>query len=188
METESDNPARRPQTGRFCHPLPASAKSDRLSCVQLLGIEGRKIYIGKNDLLDGTPILDIKPYLVYADAFPLSRQGWIEAGNEYQLQWSPLALEQAKFIEIHTNIPLIDTVALRLRDNPFPFKNHRIRKVDNGYELAIKTWRVHYTIKETVVEIHTISTGYDQETLEGRKTSRWSDVPIHQQYLKQFPW
>ncbi len=177
-----------PKRGVFATRSPHRPNPIGLSCVQLLGIEGRKIYIGKNDLLDGTPILDIKPYLVYADAFPLSRQGWIEAGNEYQLQWSPLALEQAKFIEIHTNIPLIDTVALRLRDNPFPFKNHRIRKVDNGYELAIKTWRVHYTIKETVVEIHTISTGYDQETLEGRKTSRWSDVPIHQQYLKQFPW
>lgn len=28
------------------------------------------------DLLDGTPVLDIKPYLAYADAFPEARQGW----------------------------------------------------------------------------------------------------------------
>jgi len=31
------------------------------------------------DLLDGTPILDIKPYVPYADAFPQSRAGWIDA-------------------------------------------------------------------------------------------------------------
>jgi tRNA (Thr-GGU) A37 N-methylase len=31
------------------------------------------------DLLDGTPVLDLKPYVPYADAFPGSRAGWIDA-------------------------------------------------------------------------------------------------------------
>jgi tRNA (adenine37-N6)-methyltransferase len=30
------------------------------------------------DLLDGTPILDIKPYVPYADSFPNSKAGWID--------------------------------------------------------------------------------------------------------------
>lgn len=31
------------------------------------------------DLLDGTPILDIKPYIPYADAFPDAKAGWIDS-------------------------------------------------------------------------------------------------------------
>jgi tRNA (Thr-GGU) A37 N-methylase len=30
------------------------------------------------DLLDGTPVIDIKPYVPYADAFPAARAGWID--------------------------------------------------------------------------------------------------------------
>ena len=41
-----------------------------LSCVQLLGIEGNELIVGGADLMDGTPIYDIKPYIPYADSFP----------------------------------------------------------------------------------------------------------------------
>lgn len=50
-----------------------------LSAVQLLGIEGSCLQVCGVDLLDGTPILDIKPYVPYADAFPDAAAGWIDA-------------------------------------------------------------------------------------------------------------
>ncbi len=50
-----------------------------LSAVQLVAIEGHGLRVRGIDLLDGTPILDIKPYVPYADAFPDSRAGWIDA-------------------------------------------------------------------------------------------------------------
>jgi len=43
-----------------------------MSCVKLEKIEGLKIYISESDILDGSPVLDIKPYLPYADSFPNS--------------------------------------------------------------------------------------------------------------------
>lgn len=49
-----------------------------LSAVELLGIEGHALRVRGLDLLDGTPILDIKPYVPYADSFPGSRAGWID--------------------------------------------------------------------------------------------------------------
>lgn len=178
-----------PNRGVFATRSPHRPNPIGLSCVELLGIKGRKIHIGKNDLLDQTPILDIKPYLAYADAFPNSPQGWAEETpkNQYQLQWSPLAEKQALFIEAHQPIKLFDTAAVRLQNNPFPFKNHRIKHIqDNIYELAIKTWRLVYSVNDTLVEIHKIGTGYDQETLSGNKTSRWDDVPIHLEFVKYF--
>ena len=50
-----------------------------LSAVELLAIDGHGLRVRGIDLLDGTPILDIKPYVPYADAFPDSRAGWIDA-------------------------------------------------------------------------------------------------------------
>jgi tRNA-Thr(GGU) m(6)t(6)A37 methyltransferase TsaA len=50
-----------------------------LSAVELVGIEGHALRVRGIDLLDGTPILDIKPYVPYADAFPDSRAGWIDS-------------------------------------------------------------------------------------------------------------
>ncbi len=49
-----------------------------LSAVELIAVEERALRVRGVDLLDGTPILDIKPYVPYADAFGHSRAGWID--------------------------------------------------------------------------------------------------------------
>lgn len=50
-----------------------------LSAARLRGVEGLVLHLGSLDLLDGTPVLDIKPYVPYADAFPEASAGWIDA-------------------------------------------------------------------------------------------------------------
>jgi tRNA-Thr(GGU) m(6)t(6)A37 methyltransferase TsaA len=50
-----------------------------LSAVELLTVESDRLRVRGLDLLDGTPILDIKPYVPYADSFPGSLAGWIDA-------------------------------------------------------------------------------------------------------------
>lgn len=50
-----------------------------LSAVELVHVGERCLQVRGIDLLDGTPILDIKPYVPYADAFPDSAAGWIDA-------------------------------------------------------------------------------------------------------------
>jgi tRNA (Thr-GGU) A37 N-methylase len=47
--------------------------------VELVAVEGRILRLRGVDLLDGTPVLDLKPYVPYADAFPEARAGWIDA-------------------------------------------------------------------------------------------------------------
>lgn len=49
-----------------------------LSALRLTAMEGRTLKVRGIDLLDGTPVLDIKPYVPYADAFPDARSGWID--------------------------------------------------------------------------------------------------------------
>ena len=50
-----------------------------LSAVRLLRVSGCDLHVRGIDLIDGTPILDVKPYLPYADAFPDARAGWIDS-------------------------------------------------------------------------------------------------------------
>ena len=59
-----------------------------LSAVELVGVEAHALRVRGMDLLDGTPILDIKPYVPYADAFPTSRAGWIDEIDAAQGQHS----------------------------------------------------------------------------------------------------
>lgn len=57
-----------------------------LSCVKLLRIEGNELVVAGADLMDGTPILDIKPYLPFADCRPEASGGFAEPLREYALE------------------------------------------------------------------------------------------------------
>jgi tRNA (adenine37-N6)-methyltransferase len=67
--------------GLFATRAPCRPNPIGLSCVRLLGIERNVLTIGGVDILDGTPLLDIKPYVPEFDAFPRSRAGWMENGG-----------------------------------------------------------------------------------------------------------
>lgn len=71
-----------PKRGVFSTRAPHRPNAIGLSAVELLKIEGRTLYLRGVDLLDGTPVLDIKPYVPYADAFPDSKAGWIDELDE----------------------------------------------------------------------------------------------------------
>lgn len=49
-----------------------------ISCVRLVAVRGLDVHIADHDLLHGTPVLDIKPYLPFCDAHPDAKFGWVE--------------------------------------------------------------------------------------------------------------
>lgn len=57
-----------------------------LSCVELETIDGMELVVRGADLMDGTPIYDIKPYVAYADSFPDARSGFAAAAPEPLLE------------------------------------------------------------------------------------------------------
>lgn len=73
-------PPRGPRTKRgvLATRSPHRPNAIGLSAVELLSVEGRRLRLRGVDLLDGTPVLDIKPYVPYADAFPDAIAGWID--------------------------------------------------------------------------------------------------------------
>ncbi len=64
--------------GIFSTRAPKRPNPIGLSVVRLRRIEGNILHIENVDILDGTPLLDIKPYVPEFDRFPVNRIGWLE--------------------------------------------------------------------------------------------------------------
>ena len=64
--------------GVFATRAPHRPNSLGLSVVPLLSIAGRVLHIGNHDMLDGTPVLDIKPYIPESDCMTNANAGWID--------------------------------------------------------------------------------------------------------------
>ena len=110
--------------GVFATRSPFRPNALGLSSVKLLSVEpntpqGPVLTVGGADLLDGTPIFDIKPYLPYVDAHPDARGGFTDTTKFYalQVQADPEVLEQ---------IPADKREALLgvLRSDPRPSYQH----------------------------------------------------------------
>ncbi len=69
------------ERGVFATRAPCRPNGIGLSCVRLLGIEGAVLRVAGLDILDGTPLLDIKPYVPAFEAHPESRAGWLDAAG-----------------------------------------------------------------------------------------------------------
>jgi tRNA-Thr(GGU) m(6)t(6)A37 methyltransferase TsaA len=63
--------------GVFATRAPQRPNPIGLSCVRLVRIDKRCLHIADHDLLDGTPVLDLKPYLPYCDSVPEAAIGYV---------------------------------------------------------------------------------------------------------------
>jgi tRNA-Thr(GGU) m(6)t(6)A37 methyltransferase TsaA len=66
------------QRGVFATRAPTRPNPIGLSIVELVRIEDNRLYLGNVDILDGTPLLDIKPYVPEFDQPADARAGWLE--------------------------------------------------------------------------------------------------------------
>ena len=76
--------------GVFATRSPFRPNNLGLSCVKLLGIEhtqtdGTVLHVAGADLMDGTPIFDIKPYVPYSDSFPDAVGGFTDTADDFIL-------------------------------------------------------------------------------------------------------
>lgn len=69
------------ERGVFATRAPSRPNCIGLSMVRLLEIEGNRLIVSDIDLLDGTPLLDIKPYVGDFDKVADARYGWLEVAR-----------------------------------------------------------------------------------------------------------
>jgi hypothetical protein len=135
-------------------------------------------------------VLDIKPYLPYADAFPEARTGWLEGVTadprpawgvtfaeraEAQLAW----LEQAGLaLDLRARIG----EALALGPQPHPYR--RIKKApDGGLVLAVKEWRASFVVAERSITVASLASGFRPRELEVGDAPA---LPLHRAFVARF--
>ena len=67
------------ERGVFATRSPCRPNAIGLSCVRLLGVAEHVLTVADLDILDGSPLLDIKPYVPEFDSFPGAKAGWLDA-------------------------------------------------------------------------------------------------------------
>jgi tRNA (adenine37-N6)-methyltransferase len=70
--------------GVFATRAPARPNPIGMSPVRLLEIRGNVLRVRDLDMLDGTPLLDIKPYVSQFDCFNVTRSGWVDSVSDWR--------------------------------------------------------------------------------------------------------
>ena len=122
-------------------PNPIGLSSVRIERIELSPTEGPVIHVLGADLMDGTPIYDIKPYVTYADCHPDARSGFVDERRWQELAVAfPLhlqALIKPESLEALTRVLALDPRP-QYQDNPvkvygMPYEGYDIRfTVDDG--------------------------------------------------------
>jgi len=118
------------RVGVFASRSPFRPNSLGLSVVRLLSIETSKkgvlLHLDGSDLLDGTPVIDIKPYLPYVDAIPNADAGFApqQPPQTNKVSFTPEALTQCQQTEVRLQTPLQSLIENILQLDPRPSYQH----------------------------------------------------------------
>lgn len=173
------------KVGVFATRSPYRPNSIGMSAVKLVRIDGLKIHVGPSDLLDGTPIFDIKPYLAYCDAITEANEGWIQS-KKYGLRYSPAAEEMLEFLEKNGLVQVRPFIQHQLEHEPTDSRRKRVKELNAGlWELAYRTWRISFICDEHQVSILSLYSGYSPEEL-GSSEDPYQDKDLHRSFCEEF--
>ena len=112
-----------------------------LSSVRLLKIDDGELIVSGADVLDGTPIYDIKPYLSFSDSHPEAKNGFAEETKDYQLE----VLSVKESLSKEWNVPerVAEDILYILRQDPRPGYQDDPERV---YKMDYAGWRVEFKV------------------------------------------
>lgn len=142
--------------GLFATRSPHRPNPIGLSVARIVAIDGLRITIAETDLLDGTPVLDIKPYIPYADSFPGSAAGWVD--DDVRSAVFNVHVDH----DVHVMAPadVLDHARRVLALDPDPHPYRRTSMLPDGRRmLAIRQWRLIYVVDGHDVHIKAIVIG-----------------------------
>ncbi len=158
-----------------------------LSLVRLTEIKGLSLFVSENDLLDGTPIYDIKPYHPDSDVAEEPHIEWLEnsLSQKYKISFSPLAEEQLEWL-MAEGLKELKTFLLRQLEYDPTNKNKKRVKDNLGYwTLSYRTWRIDFSVSENQIGILAIHSGYSADDLL-KSEDTYSDKKLHQKFNAQY--
>ena len=121
-----------------------------LSCVRLDRVEedaklGPVIYVKGADLMDGTPIYDVKPYVAYADAHPEARSGFVDT-----TAWEPLQVVIPDGVASCIPLEHLEALKATLAQDPRPRYHDDPERV---YGMPYLDWDIRFKVEENVLTV-----------------------------------
>ena len=176
--------------GAFASRSPHRPNRIGLSSVLLKEMRGSSLVVENHDFIDGTPVVDIKPYLSAYDSFNLPTEGWLKnAAPEFQVVFSATASQHLNFLAERTFSSFRGFLEQQLSFLPDDSERKRIQPISET-EMAIsyRTWRARFHINReartcTVVNIFS---GWTPEELAEGSDDPWKDKEVHREFARHF--
>ncbi|MBQ9771718.1 MAG: tRNA (N6-threonylcarbamoyladenosine(37)-N6)-methyltransferase TrmO [Lentisphaeria bacterium] len=159
-----------------------------MSCVKLEKVEGLNIFVQDCDLLDESPVFDIKPYIPAADSFPDSGTGWLERAvvpQDYEILFTPEAQTKLDFLKVN-GFDAGNFCNVQLGSDPLNTERKRIYQTDSGYEIGFRTWRISFVITDRTVTVYDVRSNYQPEELLEGAPDKYGDKPLHRAFKLHF--
>ena len=166
-----------------------------LTPVQLIRVDGLMLILGACDLVDGTPVFDIKPYIPAYDIFPGETAGWLDeveaALNEppqYTVSYAPLAETQAEWLCANRQIDFRPRMNELLARDPSLHRSRRITRRSTGvFVIGCGAWRAVFTVEKKHVTVQGIEAGYPKRFLNDTSRAGISEREAQLAYLVHWP-
>jgi len=158
-----------------------------LSLLELERVVGLVLHVKDVDLLDGTPVLDIKPYLP-SESVQNATPGWLsprageDPGPSFAVEFDELAATELGFLEREFGIELRSGLCSVLAQGPEPHPYRRIRRTPSGMRIAFKDWRADFSVSGRRITVLRIQSGYRPRELALGEPS----LQCHRAFLARF--
>jgi tRNA-Thr(GGU) m(6)t(6)A37 methyltransferase TsaA len=165
-----------------------------MSVLRLERIEGTTLYVRDLDILDQTPVLDIKPYVAYTDAIPGAGDGWLEddvavdSGPTYEVELVERAPEQLAFLKPLAACDIESLARSVLRAGPAPHAYRRIRAYGDHSVLAVKDFRLRFRVAGNLIQVFDVQSGYRARVLDDPRSVATEATPldVHRAFVARF--
>ncbi|MFO0612270.1 MAG: tRNA (N6-threonylcarbamoyladenosine(37)-N6)-methyltransferase TrmO [Polyangiaceae bacterium] len=169
-----------------------------MSVVRLVKVRGLVIDVLDVDMVDDTPVLDLKPYVAYADAFPDAESGWLDPGEPsrepgaasprdpraaFDVDFDPLATAQLAWLT-ERGVDLDARLKSALALGPEPHAYRRIKDMGAGLSrIAVKAWRADFRVEGRLIRVVRVASGHRPRDLaEGTA----DDLDLHRAFVATF--
>ena len=130
------------------------------SVVKLDKVEADRLHVSGIDLLDGTPILDIKPYVPYADIIAGASNSMASAAPMLiPVSWTDTALQQAQSHGLRLQEPLVELIEQCLAQDPRPAYQTPTAQREYGAQFWDLDVRWHYPEPGKICVLEVIAAG-----------------------------
>lgn len=180
-------PRSQKKRGVFATRSPHRPNPIGLSVLRLERVAGSVLHVLDVDILDQTPVLDVKPYVAYTDSVPAAGGGWLETavgppdpGPQYEVRYAPRAELQLAWLAGKAAFDLRAMAEDVLRSGPTPHPYRRIRAHAGHYSLGVKDFRVLFGVDTDAnqVTVLEIVSGYRKRVLEDPRAQPTELTPL----------